>query len=138
MKKKLRCILLIDDDDDCNFFHQRLLNKMQCAEKVQIANNGNEALNFLKSSTDGKHPQPDIIFLDINMPGMNGWEFLIEYEKLNEEFKAKIVLIMLTSSLNTDDRDLAMSYPDVCGFNNKYLDKESLTKILAEHFPEYL
>ncbi|HEY8657499.1 MAG TPA: response regulator [Hanamia sp.] len=136
MKKKLNYVLLVDDDDDCNFFHQRLLNKMECTEKIEIAHDGQKALDFLNSSINGLHPKPDIIFLDINMPGMGGWEFLEEYTKLDEEFKEKIVLVMLTSSLNPDDKERALSYSSVNGFINKYLDKESLNKILTEHFLE--
>ncbi len=133
MKKKLNCILLVDDDKDCNFFHQRLLKKMDCAESIEIVTDGKMALEFLKS----KRNPPDIIFLDINMPKMNGWEFLAEYKKLPDEERAKIVVVMLTSSLNPDDRSKAEAFGMVNGFNAKYLDKGSVEKILKEHFFEY-
>lgn len=68
MKKKLSCILLVDDDNDCNFFHQLIINQLDCAEKTLTARNGLEALEFLKLSNEGKYPKPDLIFLDINMP----------------------------------------------------------------------
>lgn len=133
MKKKLNCILLVDDDKDCNFFHQRLLKKMDCVESIEIATDGKSALEFLNT----KRNTPDMIFLDINMPKMNGWEFLAEYEKLTEEEKAKIVVIMLTTSLNPDDKIKAKAFSAVKGFHNKYLDKESLEKILKEYFPDH-
>ncbi len=60
-----------------------------------------------------------------------------EYKNLDEALKAKIVLVMLTTSLNPDDRERAKNYSDVSGFNNKYLTKETLNKILNDHFPEY-
>jgi CheY-like chemotaxis protein len=138
MKKKLNCILLVDDDSNCNFFHRRLLNKMECTERVEIAVNGIEALNFLESIKDGKHPMPAIIFLDINMPVMDGWEFLEAYKKLDEDMKAKIVLVMLTTSLNPNDKVRAEGYGVVNGFNNKFLTEKAVNKILAEHFPEYV
>ncbi len=137
MKKKLNCVLLVDDDNDCNYLHRRLLNKMGCTELVQVAVDGREALDFLTSTIDGKHPVPAVIFLDINMPRMNGWDFLEEYKNLDEALKAKIVLVMLTTSLNPDDRERAKNYGDVSGFHNKYLTKETLNKILNDHFPEY-
>ena len=138
MKKKLNSILLVDDDSDCNFFHQRLINKMGCVEKIYIAKDGQEALEFLTSDEGGQNPSPDIIFLDINMPRMNGWEFIEEYTKLNEHEKAKIVLIMLTTSLNPDDVERSKKYKDVKGYRKKYLDKESMEKIIEEFFPEYM
>lgn len=134
MKKKLNCILLIDDDSSCNFFHERLLKKMDCVESIEVASNGKEGLDFLKS----KKNRPDIIFLDINMPKMNGWEFLEEYEKLSEEEKSKIIVVMLTSSLNPDDRTKAENFGTVKAFNPKYLDKEAVEKLLQDYFSEYL
>lgn len=136
MKRKLKGILLIDDDNDCNFFHKLLIDQMNCTEKVYIATNGLEALGFLKACAEGKYPKPEIIFLDINMPKMNGWEFLDEYHKLAENEKAKMVLIMLTTSLNPDDREKASTYTEVSGFLSKYLDKDSLTRVLEKHFPK--
>lgn len=136
MKKKLNSILLVDDDKDCNFFHERLIKKMEYAKEVYIVNNGREAIEFLKSSINGEHPHPDIIFLDINMPVMNGWEFADEYQKLSENQKAKVMLIMLTTSLNPDDVEQAKKYKDIKGYKNKYLDKETMEEILKEFFPE--
>lgn len=138
MKKKLKSILLVDDDNDCNFFHKRLLKKMDCVETIYTAYDGKEALEFLQSTIDGEHPNPNIIFLDINMPRMNGWSFLDEYQKLSEQQKAQIVLVMLTTSLNPDDRNKAESYKEVKGFESKYLTQDSLTQILARFFPETL
>ncbi|SMD36009.1 CheY chemotaxis protein or a CheY-like REC (receiver) domain [Reichenbachiella faecimaris] len=137
MKKKLNCILLVDDDDDCNFFHKRLFKQMDCVEKVEIATDGQEALDFLISTNDGKHPQPQIILLDINMPVMNGWEFLDEYEKLEASQKAEILLVMLTTSLNPDDRERAKSHSSVGYFQNKLLQEEQFLELLKVHFPDY-
>lgn len=136
MKKKIKSILIVDDDQDCNFFHERLFNKMECVETIYMVQDGREAIDFLLSSIDGEHPSPSIIFLDINMPRMDGWDFLKEYQLLSEEQKSKIVLAMLTTSLNPDDRKKALSFGTVKGFYNKYLNKESVHQILKEYFPE--
>lgn len=138
MKKKLNCILLVDDDDDCNFFHKRLLNKMECVEQIHIVNNGEEALNYLMSNIEKKQSNPDLILLDINMPKVNGWEFLDSFKELDEAEKNKITLIMLTTSLNPDDKLKAKLYKEIRGFYEKYLDQDSMNKILSENFPEYL
>ena len=135
MKKKLNCILLIDDDDATNFIHKIVIKKTECAEKVVAVTDGQAALDFLTSTEDGKHPQPDLIFLDINMPIMDGWEFLDNYEQLNSEQKAKIVIIMLTTSLNPDDRSKAEILPNVSSFMSKPLTEEMLAEILEEYFP---
>ena len=78
--------MLIDDDDDDNFFHQMVLNEVDVANKVQVAESAFEALDYLR---EGKQI-PELIFLDINMPKMNGWEFLNEYKKLDIHHKAKV------------------------------------------------
>lgn len=132
----MNCILLVDDDNDCNYLHKRVLKKAQCAERIEVANDGEQALHFLKTAVNGKYPCPDLILLDINMPGMNGWEFLEEYEKLDNEVKAKIVLMMLTSSVNPDDEARALKMNIIGGFRRKYLDEESIKEIIQTYFPE--
>lgn len=134
MEHPLSCILLVDDDDNDNFFHKRTLEKIEIAERVEVAYTGEEALQYLQSSAtkpDKKHP--NIIFLDINMPVMNGWEFLNEYERLPETTRANTLVIMLTTSLNPSDRQLAEQNPLVNGFINKPLEEEHIRKIVAEH-----
>jgi CheY-like chemotaxis protein len=138
MKKKLKCILLVDDDNDCNYFHNLLLTDLQCAEKVHVVQDGQEALNFITTRIEGKFPCPEIIFLDINMPRMDGWEFLDKYALLDSEIKAKIILIMLTTSLNPDDKARADLNKEISGFNNKYLTAESLSEIFSKHFAEFV
>ena len=138
MQKKLNSILLVDDDKDCNFFHQRLISKMNCAENIYIANNGQEALDFLQSTKAGGGNIPDIIFLDLNMPHMNGWEFIDAYQKLNDDLKAHVVYIMLTTALNPSDLERAKNNASITGYRNKYLDKETMESILEEHFKDYV
>ena len=94
--------MLIDDDADDNFFHEREIKKYSSDTIVIIKNKGLEALAFLKSNKD-KQRHPDLIFLDINMPGMNGWQFLQEYDNLDKELQCMAVVIMLTTSQNPDD-----------------------------------
>ncbi len=128
-------VLLVDDNDFCNEFHQIIINKMGITEKVEVATDGKEALAYLKSTVNGKHPKPDLIFLDINMPVMNGWEFLEEYKKLDAEMKANIIVIV-TSSFNPDDKKRADLMDCVDGFKEKFLSLEKINEILMEHFPE--
>jgi len=131
MKKKLNCILLIDDDDDDNYFHQIVINEMNITEHIEVALNGEEALIFLKKENQ---IHPDIIFLDINMPKMNGWEFMEAYKELRADQKAKVVVMMLTTSENPEDKKRAALYPEIIGFNSKPLTDEALAAIIEKNF----
>lgn len=132
MKDKLNCILLIDDDEAVNFIHTRVIEKSECANKVAIARNGQEGIEFLTTMVDGKYPKPDLIFLDINMPIMNGWEFLDEYEKLEKEQKGRELIVMLTTSLNPDDKVKAQKIANIDNFHSKPLSVEHLKAILEK------
>lgn len=130
MTKKLNCILLIDDDDAVNFIHNRVIQKSGCTENVAVARNGQEAIEYLTTAENGVFPQPDLIFLDINMPVMNGWEFLDAYEHLEKEQKGKELIVMLTTSLNPDDKEKAKNIAHINDFHPKPLNSENLNKIL--------
>jgi CheY-like chemotaxis protein len=132
MKKKLNCILLIDDDDDDNYFHQIIINRMNITEHIEVVLNGEEALIFLKKEENQYHP--DIIFLDINMPKMNGWEFMEAYKELRADQKAKVLVIMLTTSESPEDKKRVVLYPEIIGFNSKPLTQEMLIAILEKYF----
>lgn len=136
MKKKLNCILLIDDDEATNFLNQLVIEQCGYVEKVIIKQSGREALEYLSSvSSENKDvTRPDVIFLDINMPAMDGWEFLEEYKKLNEEQKGKMMIVMLTTSLFKEDKERAASVPEVSGFENKPLTKEKLESVMDVFF----
>ncbi|MEC7756089.1 response regulator [Roseivirga sp. UBA1976] len=133
MEKKLKCILLVDDDAATNFLNSMVVEEAECCERCVVAKSGMEALEFLKSSENGEYPQPDLIFLDINMPGMNGWQFLEHYEKLHIDQKAKVIIVMLTTSLNPDDLEKSKS-TKVEGFIHKPLTEEILKKIIDKNF----
>lgn len=138
MKKKLKNVLLIDDSESDNFYHARKIRKMGITDNIQICYGGQEALDFLKSELDGIHPQPTLIFLDINMPGMNGWEFLQEYEKLEVAQKGEVVLTMLSNSIDDRDKSRAHNFEAVQGFYSKPLNDEYLRSILEKHFHNYI
>lgn len=138
MKKKLKNVLLIDDSESDNFYHQRKIKNMGITDNIHISYSGAEALEYLRSELDGVHPQPTLIFLDINMPGMNGWEFLEEYEKLLLAQQGEVVLTMLSNSIDPRDEEKATQYKAVQGYYSKPLSEEYLTSILEKHFPDYL
>lgn len=136
MKKKLHCILLVDDDLATNYIHTKVIQKAEIVEKIVAVTDGFDALEYLKEDKSEEYICPDIIFLDINMPGMDGWEFLDEYKKLDEVKKAKVVLVMLSTSLNPDDASMSKAIPSISGFKNKPLTVPLLENIIETHFPD--
>ena len=132
MSKKVNCILLIDDNPDDNFFHERVIKKSKLCDLVVARNSAQEALNYLASTEEWVHP--DIIFLDINMPRMNGWEFLEEYTKMDKITHSRVVIVMLTTSENPDDKVKAMACPAIAEFRTKPLTKEMLQEMINKYF----
>lgn len=134
MEKSIKCVLLIDDDKATNFFNQRVVSKHQCYDQVYTVQSGAAALNYLKEANSNKAAKPDLIFLDINMPAMNGWEFLTEYAKLNASFTEGIKVILLSTSSHLDDISKSMQNHKVVDFINKPLSLPVLDKVLQSHF----
>jgi CheY-like chemotaxis protein len=134
MKKKLNCIMLIDDNSADNKYHQIIIKGMNITENIEVALDGEKAISFLKKENQ---TPPELIFLDINMPKINGWEFLEQYKHLDIKQKAKIVIVMLTTSGNPADREKAEQIEEVTGFKTKPLTEEMLTEILDKYFPDY-
>ena len=137
MKQKLNCVLVIDDDEPTNFFTRMIIEESGCTDHIKVMQSGQEALDYLgKSKQAGsdasRYPSPDLILLDINMPAMDGWEFLDEYKKLNVE--NRIIVVMLTTSLFPEDKLRAEKIPEISGFENKPLTEEKLTGVLEKYF----
>ncbi len=132
MKKRLNCIMLIDDDADDNYYHQVILRKMDITDHIEVAESGPEALDYLKK----ENQIPDIIFLDINMPGMSGWDFLDEYKKLNARQKETVIIIMLTTSISPADMAKADTMSEITSFRSKPMTREMLNDILERYFSD--
>ncbi len=123
-------ILLVDDSVADNYLHTRIIRNSGVANVISVVHNGIEALEFLTTQENGAFPRPDLIILDINMPGMNGWEFLDNYHQLKEEIKGGAIICMLTSS--TLDREKIKEYNIVDGYIVKPLDNAKFLTILEQ------
>ncbi len=143
MKKKLNCVLLVDDNEADNYLHTLVLKESGITECIEIALDGEEALDFLinrrkQGEASGQDLPPQLIFLDINMPVMDGWTFLKEYDKLDDALKSKIVFVMLTTSVNPADKRRFEERKEHIDFFHKPLTLELINEIMLKHFPEYL
>jgi CheY-like chemotaxis protein len=119
-------ILLIDDDNINNYVSENVIKKMNIAAHVEKKLNGKEGLDFIQQNT------PDLILVDINMPVMDGMEFLSEFDKLNKD-KKMIVYLMHTAPLTPSQKE-KISQVNLNGNIEKPLNKEKLAKLVEEHF----
>ncbi|MDA9555207.1 response regulator [Pelobium sp.] len=126
MTSKPLHILIIDDDEINNFIAAKLIDKIPPQAKVTTCLNGQEGIDYVKSMLNNQDEFPDIIFLDINMPIMNGWDFLEEYSKLLDQIKKQVVINMLSSSVYNDDISKAETYSTVNKFISKPLTVEKI------------
>lgn len=132
MLKKIKSILLIDDDNFTNVINKMIIKKTDCAENTISVTSGREALNYLTSVENNEYP--NLILLDINMPGMNGWEFIEKYRGIKNPQLEKSVLIILTTSSDPAEEKKANSLPEIKGFKNKPLNQKLVEDIMKEYF----
>jgi CheY-like chemotaxis protein len=122
-------VMVIDDSEIDRYIASRNIVKHGFAEEVILKESAKSALKYLESLGNTPDEIPHIIFLDINMPEMNGFGFLEEYQNLPEAIKKNCIVMMLTTSLNPSDHERAKSNQYVNRFLNKPLDKGMLNKL---------
>ena len=126
--------MLVDDDEHTNFLNKAIIRHAQFAEEVIAQMTAEEALNYIKRH-QATGDLPDLIFLDINMPLMDGWDFMEQYSRLLLNGSAPKV-IMLTSSINPKDEKRAAQIDGIAGFRSKPLSRDVLNEIYDEYFAE--
>lgn len=128
-------VMLVDDNDTDNFISKRIIELTKFAKRIEIKNSGKSALQYLESEKENDINIPDLIFLDINMPIVDGFVFLYEFEKFPDSIKQKSKVIILSSSDNKRDIDRIVNNNYVIKFITKPLTDEvlkDLKSILAE------
>jgi len=135
MKKKLNCILLIDDDEPTNFLNEIIIHEAGISNSVVSVQSAKQGLEILRGQGSAPSCDPDLIFLDINMPAMNGWEFIDQYKRTIPEPPNKVI-VMLTASINRDDELRASTINEISDYMNKPLSERILERLLEKHFPD--
>ena len=128
---KFKSIILIDDDEISNFLCEETIMGSNIAESVVSYVNANDALEFLNNVNQDN--LPDIIFLDINMPGMDGWEFLSDLENIGETAQKQIKVIILSSSHFHIDIERSKNFESVAEYVSKPLTSQILETILTKY-----
>ena len=126
----IKNLLLIDDDEIFTFITKKIIEATNLTEQIKIFDNGKDAIDFLKSIAERIDLLPEVIFLDLSMPVLDGWGFLEEYILLRPRFGKKITLYIISSSVSPQDHERAKSYSDVSDFIIKPMSKDKFIDII--------
>ncbi|MCE2935065.1 MAG: response regulator [Cyclobacteriaceae bacterium] len=122
-------VMLVDDNDTDNFISKRIIEITRFANRVETKNSGKAALDYLRDNQQVPENLPNLIFLDINMPIVDGFVFLYEFEKFNEMVRNRCKVIILSSSDNKRDIDKIINNNHVIKFITKPLTEGALDEI---------
>ncbi len=130
MNKKTMWI--IDDDIIYQKIIYKLIQKTEIISSHASFTNGNEAINALKKNINEKNIIPDIILLDINMPVMDGWEFMEEIKTIKSQIDKRITIFMVSSSIAPEDKNKSKTFTDIFDYISKPLSVNDLLTIVAK------
>lgn len=128
----LKTLTLVDDDDIFVFLTTKIIEQTNLVDLIKVFGNGLDAINFLKENKNNVDALPDIILLDLNMPIMNGWQFLEEYNKLNPTIGKKITIYICSSSISPDDITRAKTISEVSDYIIKPITKDKLIDLIKK------
>lgn len=126
----MKLVALVDDDSIFQFTATRLIESAQLAKEILHFENGNEALQYLEKNSANSDLLPDFLFLDINMPIVDGWMFLEDFEKLKTKLAKEFPIYMVSSSIDPRDMSRAKEFVEVKDFVVKPVTIERFTELL--------
>jgi len=125
MKKNF---LLVDDESVSNFVHRKLIERTGLGENIDTVTSGQDALQLINDCYSGTRPMPDVIFLDLNMPIMDGYSFLEAFNRLPVPIKKNMKVIIVTSSQDPRDKAKAKEY-GITHFLSKPISEEAINQV---------
>lgn len=128
--ERVRQLALVDDDDVFVYLTKKTIKKINRVDYINVFNNGLDAINYLKENREDADELPDILFLDLSMPIMDGWQFLTEFEKINHKMEKEIHIYICSSSISPDDLAMSKSIKEVSDFIIKPIYKEKLIDLI--------
>jgi CheY-like chemotaxis protein len=129
MKKKI--IWVVDDDVIYQTIIQKLIKKAGVFSAHSSFMNGKEAINTLTNTIEEREYLPDIILLDINMPVMDGWEFMEEIKMIKSKISKKIIIYIVSSSIAVEDKNKSKTFIDIIGYIPKPISVDDLISIVS-------
>ncbi len=123
-------VYIIDDDEIYQFTLKKTLEINKLTEKLLVFSDGEKGIDFIKANLENKEILPDIIFLDINMPVMGGFQFMEEYLKIKPRIDKKIIIYMISSSIDVADKNRANNIADISDFLIKPIKTSELKGLL--------
>lgn len=130
--RKIDIACVIDDDDIYTFTIKRIIDNSQLAEKTLFFTNGKLALDFFHECLDQPSQLPDLILLDINMPVLDGWQFMDEFIKLSPRINKQITVYIVSSSVDRSDINKAKKYEQISDFIIKPISSAMFRKMVAD------
>ena len=129
--KKIQTSCIIDDDAIFIYGTKRIMEEVDFCEDILVFNNGQDALDEFNKLTSAGKELPSIIFLDLNMPIMNGWEFLEEFTKIENNNKEKVIVYIISSSVDPRDLERVGNYEIIHNYILKPFSAKDLQSILV-------
>lgn len=127
--RPINLVALIDDDEIEKFIGSKVIESTNLVNRIKTFSNGEEAINFLKSNSKKPDLLPEIILLDLNMPIMDGFEFLQKYIMLEPKLGKKITIYVVSSSISKSDIERINQISEVTDYIIKPITKEKFEKI---------
>ena len=128
-------ICLIDDDKVLQFVFKEIISIYNVADEILIFSDGSEAWDFFSDTQRDAAQIPDLVILDLNMPKMDGWDFLDHYISITDQLAKKPVIYIMSSSTHPNDKQKANTYDVVSGYIVKPFDEDKILAVVKEAFP---
>nr|WP_294936937.1 response regulator [uncultured Flavobacterium sp.] len=127
---RLKTLILIDDDEIIVYLTKRIIAETNLVELIQVFNNGKDAIDYLTENAANPDLLPEIVFLDLFMPVMDGWQFMEEYLKIKSNFSKQMTIYIITSSVSQEDIIRAKELSDVSDYIIKPVKKQSFIDLI--------